>query len=73
MTMMELQQVLGDEMNKLIAGTTQPEDAKAVALLAKQMINNADIILRADKYTNQDGSRINQIVGEVNDKTTSVD
>lgn len=73
MTMMELQQVLGDEMNKLIAGTTQPEDAKAVALLAKQMINNADIILRADKYTNQDGSRINQIVGEVNGKTTSVD
>lgn len=72
MTMMELQQVLGDEMNKLIAGTTQPEDAKAVALLAKQMINNADIILRADKYTNQDGSRINQIVGEVNGKTTSV-
>lgn len=73
MTMMELQQVLGDEMNKLIAGTTQPEDAKAVALLAKQMINNADIILRADKYTNQDGSRINQIVGEVNGKATSVD
>ena len=72
MTMMELQQVLGDEMNKLIAGTTQPEDAKAVAMLAKQMINNADIILRADKYTNQDGSRINQIVGEVNGKTTSV-
>lgn len=73
MTMLELQKVLGTELDKLIAGTTQPEDAKAVALLAKQMINNADIILRADKFTNQDGSRINQIVGDVNVKTTSVD
>lgn len=73
MTMLELQRVLGTELDKLIAGTTQPEDAKAVALLAKQMINNADIILRADKFTNQDGSRINQIVGEVDGKATSVD
>lgn len=73
MTMIELQNVLGNELDKLIAGTTQPEDAKAVALLAKQMINNADIILRADKFTNQDGSRINRIVGDINAKTTSVD
>lgn len=73
MTMLELQHVLGTELDKLIGGITQPEDAKAVALLAKQMINNADIILRADKFTNQDGSRINQIVGEVNGKTTSMD
>lgn len=49
-------EVLGDELDMLIAGTAQPEDAKAVALLAKQMINNADIILRSDKFTNQDGS-----------------
>lgn len=73
MTMLELQRVLGTELDKLIVGTTQPEDAKAVALLAKQMINNADIILRADKFTNQDGSRINQIVGDVNAQETSVD
>lgn len=72
MTMIELQKILGDELNMLIAGTAQPEDAKAVALIAKQMINNADIILRADKFTNQDGSRINQIVGEVDGKATSV-
>lgn len=73
MTMLELQKVLGDELNMLIAGAAQPEDAKAVALVAKQMINNADIILRADKFTNQDGSRINQIVGEVSGKATSMD
>jgi len=73
MTMIELQKILGDELNMLIAGTAQPEDAKAVALVAKQMINNADIILRADKFTNQDGSRINQIVGEVGGKATSMD
>lgn len=73
MTMLELQKVLGDELDMLIAGTAQPEDAKAVALVAKQMINNADIILRADKFTNRDGSRINQIVGEVDGKATSVD
>ena len=65
MTMIELQTVLGDELNKLIAGDVQPDDAKAVAFLAKQMINNADIILRTDKFTNQDGSRINQIVGKL--------
>ena len=65
MTMIELQTVLGDELNKLIAGDIQPDDAKAVAFLAKQMINNADIILRTDKFTNQDGSRINQIVGKL--------
>ena len=73
MTMLELQKILGNELDMLIAGTAQPEDAKAVALIAKQMINNADIILRADKFTNQDGSRINQIVGDVNVKATSVD
>lgn len=60
-------------LHVLLARTAQPEDAKAVALVAKQMINNADIILRADKFTNRDGSRINQIVGEVDDKATSVD
>lgn len=73
MTMLELQNVLGSELDKLIAGTVQPEDAKAVALLAKQMINNADIVLRADKFTNQDGSRINKVVGETDGKTSSMD
>lgn len=62
MTMLELQKVLGDEMNKLISGTTQPEDAKAVALLAKQMINNADVILRADKLAGRH-ERTDKVVG----------
>lgn len=62
MTMLELQDILGDEMNKLISGTTQPEDAKAVALLAKQMINNADVILRADKLAGKH-ERTDKVVG----------
>lgn len=62
MTMLELQDILGDEMNKLISGTTQPEDAKAVALLAKQMINNADVILRADKLAGRH-ERTDKVVG----------
>lgn len=64
MNLMELQEVLGEELKSVIDGTADIEQAKAVALLAKQMINNADIVLRADKFTKQDGNRINRVVGE---------
>lgn len=70
MTLMTLQEKLGAELDKLINHETQTEDAKAIALLAKQMINNADIVLRADKYTNQDGSRINKMIGDINETTS---
>lgn len=67
MTLLELQRVLGNELEALVKGAADTNDAKAIASLAKQMINNADIVLRADKFTRQDGKRINKIVGELNE------
>lgn len=72
MTLLELQRVLGNELESLVKGEADTNDAKAVASLAKQMINNADIVLRTDKFTGQNGKRINQIVGEL-DETSQVD
>lgn len=73
MTLMELQKLLGDELDALVSAQVQVEDAKAVALLAKQMINNADVILRADKYTKKDGARIDMIVGDKMERPTLQD
>ena len=67
MTLLELQRVLGNELESLTKGEADTNDAKAIASLAKQMINNADIVLRADKFTRQDGKRINKIVGELDE------
>lgn len=38
--------------------------AKAMASVAKQMINNADVILRTDKVVNNSGRRADRVVGE---------
>ena len=48
----------------MVDGTANIERAKAVAFLAKQMINNADIVLRADKFVNNKGTRIDKMVGD---------
>lgn len=52
MKLTELQNVLGEEINKVRqanADDTVIKGAHTVALLAKQVINNADIIIRFDK------------------------
>lgn len=52
MKLTELQMVLGDEINKVRregANNQTVKGAQTVALLAKQVINNADIIIRFDK------------------------
>lgn len=56
MTLSELQNVLGDEINSIIDKSLTSEQRKeeylkadAIARLAKQMINNADIAIRADR------------------------
>jgi hypothetical protein len=56
MTLIELQKVLGARILIAIDETLTAEKKKAemaqsqlVASLAKQMINNADVVLRADK------------------------
>lgn len=56
MTLAELQDKLGEQIN-LITGEKTPYEAKkkladvaaVVSSLAKQMINNADVILRTEK------------------------
>ena len=49
MTLLELQEVLGEAITNLENGTGDIDKAKAIASLAKQMINNADVVLRAEK------------------------
>ena len=70
MTLIELQKILGDTINSLatsendtIEMQTAKERAEFIAKIAKQMINNADVILRTDKLCNGN-ERINKIVGE---------
>lgn len=64
MTMIELQQVLGDTIEQVKQGTADIEQAKTIASLAKQMINNSDIILRTDKFVRNEGKRIDKVVGD---------
>lgn len=70
MTLIELQKILGDTINSLATSEndtdemqTAKERAEFIAKIAKQMINNADVILRTDKLCNGN-ERINKIVGE---------
>lgn len=52
MKLTELQNVLGDEITRVRADDSNDETikkAQTVALLAKQVINNADVIIRFDK------------------------
>jgi len=64
MTLLELQKILGEEISAMRDGTADIDRAKAIASLAKQMINNADIILRTDKFVQNKGERIDSVVGD---------
>lgn len=64
MTLLELQDALGRAITQIEDGTGNIDKAKAIASLAKQMINNADVMLRTDKFVNNKGKRIDKIVGE---------
>lgn len=75
MTLVELQAVLGDrirlhaEEDPDKSQTDRSEDLRTsdtIAKLAKQMINNADIMLRTDRAISKDGcvgSSLSQVVG----------
>ena len=71
MTLIELQKILGDTIRELASDENESEGmepakkarAEYIAKIAKQMINNADVILRTDKMCNTN-ERINKIVGE---------
>jgi len=72
MTLLELQKVLGEQINAVTKTDMTKEErseaiktADTVAKLAKQMINNADVVLRADKLINSGMSENSSINGLV--------
>lgn len=78
MTLLELQQVLGERIeiaNDITMGDAERkqenEKSEIIARLAKQMINNADVVLRTDKLiasgSLDKNSTISKIVGSDND------
>lgn len=73
MTLIELQKVLGERIeiaNDMAMGDEERkkecEKSEIIARLAKQMINNADVILRTDKLVSEgklSNSAIKSVVG----------
>lgn len=74
MTLLELQEVLGDritlanrEFESEEERKKEHETSEMIARLAKQMINNADVILRTDKLIAEgklQNSTIKKVIGE---------
>ena len=75
MTMLELQKVLGDRINVTLRTDLSPEERQIeneqsalIMNLGKQMINNADLILRFEKLQaqthNLKNSRMPKLIGE---------
>lgn len=63
MTLVELQKVLGDRINVTLRYDLSPEERQVeneqshlIMTLAKQMINNGDLILRTEKLMAQNKS-----------------
>lgn len=63
MTLVELQKVLGDRINVTLKDDLSPEERQVeneqsnlIMTLAKQMINNGDLILRTEKLMAQNKS-----------------
>lgn len=72
MTLLELQDVLGECINSVRADMTdeerqaEMEKCDMIARMAKQMINNADVILRTNKLQDEGKlkhSAISKVVG----------
>lgn len=68
MKLTELQSILGEEINKVRQSDADDDaikKAQTVALLAKQVINNADVIIRFDKMKSSQpelSSRIEELI-----------
>lgn len=70
MTMLELQNLLGETITQVTDKSLKPSEheqalktAESVARIAKQMINNADVVLRTDKLCGRH-DRVDTIVGD---------
>ena len=74
MTQLELQQLLGAELKKVWDSEKLPKEtqakvldtAAAISSLSKQMINNADIILRTEKLVGENKLVKSTIVKMIN-------
>lgn len=59
MKLLELQKLLGEEIKKLsneeVKTAFDLDRANSISRMAKQMINNAQVILRAEKQSDQNG------------------
>lgn len=74
MTQLELQQLLGAELKKVWDSENLPKEtqakvldtAAAISSLSKQMINNADIILRTEKLVGENKLVKSTIVKMIN-------
>lgn len=75
MTLMELQDVLGARIKKTLEDNLTPEERQTeneqsalIMNIAKQMINNADIVMRYEqlqaKNKNLTSSKMESIIGE---------
>ena len=73
MTQLELQQLLGEELKKVYDSETLPREtqikvldtAATISSLAKQMINNADVVLRAEKLETDGKLRNSAIIAMI--------
>ena len=72
MTLLELQKVLGERIEitaDLAMGEeerkTEHEKSEIIARLAKQMINNADVVLRTDKLISEGELKSNSTISKM--------
>lgn len=72
MTLLELQEVLGERIKIATDESMKPQDrmkaneqSEIIARLAKQMINNADIVLRTNKLQDEGKLKDRAIVGMI--------
>ncbi len=75
MTLVELQEKLGEQVELLTdpktpyqAKKTIAEVSQTISLLAKQMINNADVILRTEKLVADGKMKESSIVRMISEK-----
>lgn len=78
MTLVELQEKLGEQVNLLTdkatpyqAKKTIADVAMTVSSLAKQMINNADVILRTEKLVSEGKMKQSNIVRMIDENGES--
>ena len=72
MTLLELQEILGERIKIATDENMKPQDrmkeneqSEIIARLAKQMINNADIVLRTNKLQDEGKLKDRVIVGMI--------